>query len=199
LAGKDGRGEEGQREEVKRGRWDDGTARSGGHQKIIEINKPVSIKELRDELRLRSPNELLELCLRLSRFKKENKELLTYLLFDSSNEQAYIDNVKKEIDEQFLQINRTSPYFIKKGIRKILKILRKYARYSIKKETQVELLIFFCTKLNDFNPPIQKNATLKKLYDHQIVFIRKAIMSLHEDLQYDYGKELDALIHNKNC
>jgi len=150
-------------------------------------------------LRQRSPNELLELCLRLARFKKENKELLTYLLFDSSNEHAYIENVKKELDEQFRQINRTSPYFIKKGIRKILKNLRKYARYSIRKETQVELLIFFCTRLNDFNPPIHKNLALSKLYDNQVVFIRKAIKSLHEDLQYDYGKELDGLLNNKNC
>jgi len=136
---------------------------------------------------------LLELCLRLSRFKKENKELLTYLLFDSSDEQAYIESVKREIDEQFEQINRTSTYFIKKSSRKILKNIRKYIRYSQKKETEVELLIYFCSKLNQFNPPIHKSTVLSNLYDNQIASIRNKMLCLHEDLQYDYGRELEEL------
>ena len=72
--------------------------------------KAVSVKELKEELRNRSQKELLELCLRLSVFKKENKELLTYLLFESYDETLYIESVKKEIDEQFLQINKKTYY-----------------------------------------------------------------------------------------
>lgn len=136
---------------------------------------------------------MLELCLRLSRFKKENKELLTYLLFESSDEQAYIEGVKREVDEQFEQINRTSSYFIKKSIRKILKNIRKYIRYSQKKETEVELLIYFCSKLNQFKPSIHRITALKNLYANQITSIRKTMLSLHEDLQYDYGRELEDL------
>ena len=84
----------------------------------------------------------------MSRFKKENKELLTYILFESADEQSYIVSVKRGIDEEFEQINRSSTYFIKKSIRKILRNTRKYIRYSGKKETEVELLIYFCfTKL----------------------------------------------------
>jgi hypothetical protein len=139
---------------------------------------------------------LLELCLRLSRFKKENKELLTYLLFESSDEQAYIEGVKREVDEQFEQINRTSSWFIKKSIRKILKNIRKYIRYSQKKETEVELLIYFCSKLNQFNPPVHHNTALRNLYDSQITSIRNKMLSLHEDLQYDYGKELEELLRS---
>ena len=138
---------------------------------------------------------MLELCLRLSRYKKENKELLSYLLFESSDEQAFIRGVKREVDEQFEQINRTSSYFIKKSIRKILKNIRKYIRYSHKKETEVELLLYFCSRLNQFNPPIHNIAALRNLYDKQIATIRKTMLSLHEDLQYDYGKELEKLIH----
>ena len=58
--------------------------------------KAVTVKELKTELVDRSHSELMELCLRLSRFKKENKELLTYLLFESSNEAGYINSVKIE-------------------------------------------------------------------------------------------------------
>ncbi len=119
--------------------------------------------------------------------------MLTYLLFDSVDEQAYIKSVKRDIDEQFEQINTTSSYFIKKSIRKILRNTRKYIRYSGKKETEVELLIYFCFKLNQFKPSIHKNTTLRNLFEKQIMHIRKTLLSLHEDLQYDYGKELEGV------
>ncbi|GJM33544.1 MAG: hypothetical protein DHS20C18_25450 [Saprospiraceae bacterium] len=155
--------------------------------------KAVTVKELKQELNNRSAKELLELCLRLSKFKKENKELLTYLLFEAADERAYIESVKREMDEQFEQINKKSYYFIRKSMRKILTNLRKYIRYSPKKETEVELLIYFCTKLKHFTPSIHKSTRLQNLYNRLIETIRKKITALHEDLQYDYGVELDAL------
>ena len=109
--------------------------------------KAVTVKELKTELIDRSHSELMELCLRLSRFKKENKELLTYLLFESSNEHGYINSVKIEIDAQFEMINTKTYYFIKKSVRKILRIIKKYIRYSKNKETEIELLLYFCKKL----------------------------------------------------
>jgi hypothetical protein len=156
--------------------------------------KAVTIKELKEELTNCTPKELRDLCLRLSRFKKENKELLTYLLFDSSDEPAYIDGVKKEVDEQFEMVNKKSHYLIKKSFRKILRSIRKYTRYSQKKETEVELLIYFCKKLKKFTPSIQKNNGLQNFYLKQIDTVRKKITLLHEDLQFDYGTELDVLI-----
>ena len=160
-----------------------------------EINKTTSIKELKEELWKRSPNELLGLCLRLARFRKENKEMLTYLLFESSDEQAYVKRVKSEIDEQFDQINVESAYYIKKSVRKILKNTRKYIRYSQEKETEVELLIYFCSKIKEFPPPVRRITALKNLFDKLIETIRKTMLSLHEDLQYDYGKELEELLN----
>ena len=49
--------------------------------------KTVTLKQLKDELSYKSANELKYLCLHLSKFKKENKELLTYLLFEFHNEE----------------------------------------------------------------------------------------------------------------
>lgn len=155
--------------------------------------KAVTVKELNQELTFRTPKELREICLRLSRFKKENKELLTYLLFESSSEPAYIENVKKEMDEQFDLINTKNYYFIKKSVRKILKNTRKYIRYSQKKQTEVELLIYFCSKLKRLSPSIQKNTALMNLFNRQIDTIIKKVSVLHEDLQYDYGIELSGL------
>ena len=155
--------------------------------------KSATVKELKDELSRYSQKEILAICLRLSKFKKENKELLTYLLYESKNEMAYIENVKNEVDIMFEQINKSSYYFIKKSVRKILRTIKKYIRYSQKKETEVELLIFFCYKLNNFHPSINKNKVLQKLYLQQIESIRKTVSKLHEDLQYDYETELDEL------
>jgi len=156
--------------------------------------KAVTIKELKDELVNFSPKELRELCLRLARFKKENKELLTYLLFESSDESVYIESIKNEIDEQFSQINKASPYLIKKSFRKILRAIRKYSRYSLKKETEVELLVYFCKKLKKFTPSIHRNSGLENLYLRIIDSIRKKVTLLHEDLQFDYNTELQLLI-----
>ncbi len=159
--------------------------------------KTTTIKELKHELGSCSQGELVELCLQLSKFKKENKELLTYLLWEASDEAAYIESIKNEVEEQFGQINIKSYYYIKKSIRKILRLIRKYIRYSKKKETEVELLIYFCSQLKMMNPSIYNNVTLHNIYKRQVEVIKKTVSSLHEDLQYDYVFELEAL--NQEC
>jgi hypothetical protein len=155
--------------------------------------KAVTVKEISQELLNLTPKEIRDICLRLSKFKKENKELLTYLLFESSDEALYVESVKNEIDKQFEDVNRKNYYFIKKGLRKILSNIRKYARYSQIKKTEIDLLIYYCFKLKKFTPSIQRNEALRNLYIRQIKTIREKVGSLHEDLQFDYASELEAL------
>lgn len=155
--------------------------------------KAATVSQLKKEMLHRNPEELLELCLRLSKFKKENKELLTYLLFEADDEEGYIETVKAEVDELFSTINTHSYFYIKKSVRKILRNLKKYIRYSGNKETEVVLLLYFCEKLKKFRPSIQRNNTLINLYERQLVYIEKKISLLHEDLQYDYGQLLSTL------
>ena len=155
--------------------------------------KTATVRELKNELQHRSQTELVELCLRLSKFKKENKELLTYLLFEQSDEDVFILGVKQEIAADFELINRNSYFYIKKSVRKILRNAKKYIRYSKKKETEVELLLFFCQELKEFRPNYKNNVSLVNIFDRQILSIKKAIATLHEDLQYDYGLELEEL------
>ena len=155
--------------------------------------KAVTVKELSQELLNRSPKELRDLCLRLSRFKKENKELLTYLLFESSDEASYIESVKEEIDQQFAQVNKKSYYFIKKGLRRILLNAKKYIRYSQNKKSEVDLLIYYCSKLKNFTPSIKKNKALLNLYTRQLDTILEKLGHLHEDLQLDYESVMKEL------
>jgi len=156
--------------------------------------KAASTTELRLELSSRPQGELLELCLRLSKFKKENKELLTYLLYEASNEPAYVESVKKEIEQYFAQVNKQNYYFIKKSVRKILRAVKKYIQYSKKKETEVELLLCFCSELKKLIPSMEGNKVLNNIYNRQIETIKKTIHYLHEDLQFDYEIELNKII-----
>lgn len=155
--------------------------------------KAASLKEIKTELNHRSTQELLELCLRLSKFKKENKELLTYLLFESSNEEAYIESIKSLIDDSFEEINTKTYYYIKKSVRKILRETKKFIRYSQNKETEIELLIYFCEKLKHLTPSIKRDKTLTNFYQRQISYIKRKVSTMHEDLQFDYTMEIDKL------
>ena len=153
----------------------------------------ATVKVLKDELKHKNSNELVELCLKLARFKKENKELLTYLLFESNDEERYILGVKNEIDVLFEGINTKSFFFIRKSVRKILTSTKKYIRFSKKKETEVELLLYFCLKLKNFKPSIKNSPRLQNILTTQVKLIEKQLSALHEDLQYDYRLELDKL------
>lgn len=156
--------------------------------------KAVTLKVLKEELSHQSTKELMGLCLRLSKFKKENKELLTYLLFEAHDEEQYIESVKEQIDSLFVTINRKSYFYIRKSVRKILTITKKYIKYSQKKETEVVLLLYFCKKLKEFTPSIKKSPRLQNTFDRQILLLQKALETLHEDLQYEYQLELDDLL-----
>ncbi len=155
--------------------------------------KAATVAQLKKELKYRSSDELEALCLRLARFKKENKELLTYLLFESEDEETYITTVKEYIDEGFGAINTSSFYYVKKSIRKVLRETKKYIRYSNSKETEVELLLHFCHALKHFSPSIRSSRTMMNLFERQVTLIEKKISSLHEDLQYDYTQELEEI------
>lgn len=155
--------------------------------------KPASLAEIRRELKTRSPKEVQEICLRLARFKKDNKELMSYLLFEAQNENAYIETVKQEIDEMMGEINTSHLYYAKKSLRKILRQVNKNIRYSGDKRTQVELLIHFCEAMNQSGIPYRRSTVLTNMYERQKLKIKKTIDSLHEDLQADYEVELERL------
>lgn len=155
--------------------------------------KASTVHEIKQELAARKPAQLAELCLRLARFKKENKELLTYLLFEAGDEEGYIRSVKAEIDELFTTINLSHLYFAKKTLRKIVRVINKYARYSAEKQTEIELRLHFCATLKASGIPFTRNTIITNLYDGQLKKVRTLLATLHEDLQYDYLKEVNAL------
>ncbi|MGH1336986.1 MAG: hypothetical protein ACRBFS_12750 [Aureispira sp.] len=153
----------------------------------------AGIREIKASLKEKTPEELLDICLKMAKYKKENKEYLTYLLYEAGNETSYIESIKRQITAAFEDLNRSSFYQIKKSVRKILRLVIKYIRYSKKKDTEVQLRLFFCQELIQMKPSIKRSTILKNMYYQQLKVARKALEKLHEDLQYDYEIEIQEL------
>lgn len=151
----------------------------------------ASLSEIKRELRERSHDELIDHCLRLAKYKRENKELLNYLLFEAHDEGGYVAEIKSDIAEMFDEVNLSSVYFAKKTIRKILRFAAKHIKYSGSKQTEVEILIAFCLGMRKLDLPYHESKVLINLYDRQFHNIRKAMSQLNEDLQFDYQADFD--------
>ena len=157
----------------------------------------ASVKEIKTGLEQLTQKELVDACLRLVKFKKENKELLTYLLFEEADEPGYIQNVKASLELLFEDVNRTNLYFAKKTLRKIVRIANKFIRYSKEPTTEAEVLLFVAEKILALELNMKKNTALENIYLSIIKKIKKAVAGMHEDLQYDYLRQLDAIVNNE--
>lgn len=152
--------------------------------------KAASLKEIKKELDTLDPETVQEMCMRLIRYKKENKELLTYLLFEANDEQSYIETVKEEVAELFETLPASNVYLIKKVLRKILRFANKQIKYSGVKPTEIELRIFFCLKMKEYKIPMHHGTVLYNLYQQQLKKISAVLAKLPEDLQTDYDRDL---------
>jgi hypothetical protein len=156
--------------------------------------KATTLHELKQELQHLPTKELIELCLRLSKYKKENKELLCYLIFEAHDERDFIAKIKAMIDVEIATIpNDNNPYLIKKSLRKLLRAVTKYVKFTGSKKVEVELLIYYCQCVTNHAIPLHKSAALTNLYEMQLKKLNKVLPSLHPDLQYDYQREIDEL------
>jgi hypothetical protein len=154
----------------------------------------ATIQQLKQELAALKPAQLHAVCLRLAKFKKENKELLSYLLFEAGDEAGYVQSIKAQIEEQFAAINTASVYFIKKSLRKIVRLINRYAGFSDVAVTELELRLHFCQLVNQNGWHGTAHKMLHNIYTGQLKKIQGLLQGLHPDEQYDYLREVDRLI-----
>jgi membrane-anchored protein YejM (alkaline phosphatase superfamily) len=156
--------------------------------------KAASLSELKKELYQLSSSELVELCISLAKYKKDNKEFLGYLLFESHDKDSFIKEIKSEIDAHFLSLEAQSNlYYIKKSLRKLLRILTKYCKYTGDKAIAAEIHIYFCIKVKESGIPIHKSQLLVNMYEQQLKKVNTLISGLHEDLQSDFNCDLEEI------
>lgn len=156
--------------------------------------KSAGIQEIKSALKDVTPSRLKELCLLLAKHKTENKELLSYLLFDAENPETYIHKVKEQMDVLFQGVNTSNQYYAKKGFRKVLRFVNKQIRFTRDKKTEAELLIHYCLMIRRSGVEIKPGSVLENLYLRQHEKIKSAIDNLHEDIRFDFQPSLEALV-----
>ena len=149
----------------------------------------ASIAEIKNQLVKLDQGQLLEIILRLARFKKDNKELLTYALFLSENEAAYASYLCDEIREEF----QVHPNMHKKTLRKTIRVMEKCLRFSGSKETELTVRVCFCRALISSETAFRERKVMFNMYAAQIKKIKKLIESHHKDLQHDYRQNFNDL------
>jgi hypothetical protein len=150
------------------------------------------LQDIKKEVQHLPAVQLAELCLRLARYKKENKELLAYILFEADNEAAFIEKIKAETGFMFSQLPSRS-YDAAKSLRKILRLLTKYTKFMGSKEAEIDLLLSFCNNYVDYIDRKISYKPLRMILSRQLLKIRTLIGKLNEDLQYDYTETYNTL------
>lgn len=155
--------------------------------------KAASVKEIKSALENLTTPELVDLCLRLVKFRKENKELATYVLMEETDEPAYVISVRENLDLLFGDVHKTNPYYAKKTLRKIVREANKFIRYSNQESTGVDILLFVAERMRPLYLGMKKSAALENIYLGVVKKIKKLTAGLHEDLQYDYLRQLNKI------
>lgn len=154
----------------------------------------ASVQTIRAALKELDRSELAALCLRLARFKSENKELISFILFDAAHPAEFLNGAHAEIDELFSQVNVSHVFYAKKTLRKILRMINKNIRITASdKSIGVELLIRFLTNFQGMKMNWKKEKLLRNMYDAQLKKAKLLVASLHEDLRHDYDRHLQRL------
>lgn len=152
------------------------------------------LSDLKKELAELSKPELIQLCLRVAKLKRENKELLAYLIYDASDPLFYAQKLKPEIKEVFEQPFQHA-YYLTKSIRKSMRLITKYYRFTSNKQGETELLIYLA---DQFHNTWRKEYLYQALGKVIIRCLEKAeanLKKIDEDFRADFEQPIEELIN----
>ena len=149
----------------------------------------ATISQLKKELVKLDHDDLLDVCLRMAKFKVESKELLTYLLFKADDQAGYANDLCDEID----QLLSVPGQIHKKTLRKVVRWMDKSLRFSGDKETELQVRIHFCRRIKDKKISFGHCRVSANMYATQLKKIDKAIDKVHPDLQFDFNQQMSGL------
>lgn len=169
------------------------------HLFLDEINPSMdaaSLADIRKELAHQSPAELMELVVRLARFRLDNKALIGYWLFDRTNQAQFLAQVHLALDEALASMNFSSAYFVKKSLRKWQRQVNLYGRICGEPWMLADLqgyYVWTCLR-----------AQKKVMYpDYFVELIRAAqrkfntlLLKLEPDMQHDMQRQFERWINS---
>lgn len=80
------------------------------------MNTNYSLNEIKKELQQLPNQQLVDLCVALAKYKRDNKEFLNYLLYYSASPDVFIKGILEEIDGHFETINADSNLYYSKRV-----------------------------------------------------------------------------------
>ncbi|MFO7824653.1 MAG: hypothetical protein R6V72_12005 [Cyclobacterium sp.] len=152
-----------------------------------------SLSSLKKELQHKDPKELIDLILHLSKLSRDNKAFLYFKLFDTEDSSLFIDSLKEELESAFYKANTSNYYLAKKAAQSVRRILNKNLKLTKDPIAKIELIAFFCQKLEELGYLDYRHPVINNLYALQVGKIEKLLAQLHEDLQFDYRELLEVL------
>lgn len=152
----------------------------------------VSLSDIRKELSFVSREELIGICLRMARLKKENKEHLAYLLF-SKDETIFIAEINEEITSAMLDLKHINAFQAKKVLQKTLRTITKNKKFCLSKVFEMEVMLHFVREMEQKKVPYSSSAYLFQFYAKQVIKLGKILPGLDEELQIDYQSEVEEL------
>jgi len=152
--------------------------------------KPATLVQIRKELETISPQRLMALTLRLIKLKSENKEFVSYLLFDEDQLSEYLADLKFEISEVLDGASFTQPLIAKKALRKCQKYITKHAKYMGSKDAEAELYMFLLRKIHEKGINRYTHRAIQLIYLRIIEKTKKLLPTIHNDLRGDFEIEI---------
>ena len=144
------------------------------------------IKNIKEELQQLSHKELLDFSLRILKYKKENKELAYYLLFEKQDEDGYAQKIINILKDELTTINFSRTFFARKGFKRVNRLAAKYLKYSGDTESAIKVYLFLAKEIAAAGKIYRLTSLTGKLVEQHNLRTKKMIASLHEDLQFDY-------------
>ncbi len=145
----------------------------------------AKLPELKRELESLPQPELVRLCLRIAKHKTENKELLDYLLWSASDPLLYAQDFKADILLPF-ETPFVNAYSFTKSIRKSLRLISKYLRFTGSRQGECELLLALVEYYHTNYRREFRTAALSRIMFRCLKKASTNISKLHEDIQADY-------------
>lgn len=155
-----------------------------------------SLAQLKKELSFLPEADLIELIADLAKFSRDNKAFLYFKLNGKHQPNLFVELAKEDLELAFQQATIRSSYTAKKSAQAIRRKMNKLLKLSKNKADQAEVILWFCENLKSYGYLKYRLPIITNLFEKQIQKAEKLISTLHEDLQSDFGFQIENILNS---
>lgn len=151
----------------------------------------VALADIKQALQQATPNELRDLCVRLARFKQDNKQLLHYALFYQDRPEVFIEEVNVRLKEAVETFNYSHAYWVKKGLRKWQRQVNLLGRISGEPWVQAKLQGMYALACYEAASKVAATEVLTNLCAQATKKFYAQVAKLEADWQHDLTRTFE--------